>query len=151
MKNFATTLSTTLVLTLAAMSGIVKMMFEDIVESLFGNDSDNRDQLNELKNAIGNAPDLFFFLTEFTLNGIAGEIRDGKLTMDELRNSDRLAEVCEDRFRAVITTFVTDEAFRFIMGMTMLKRIDSLSEMGWFGLTQLEPIFELMTCPETEE
>lgn len=151
MKNFATNLSAALVLTLTAMSGIVKMMFEDITEALFGNDSDKRDELNELKNAIGNAPELFFFLTEFTLNGIAGEIRDGKLSMDELRNSDRLAEVCEDRFRAVITTFITDEAFRLIMGMTMFKRIDSLSEMGWFGLVTLEPIFELMTCPESEE
>ncbi len=151
MKNFATNLSATLVLTLTAMSGIVKMMFEDIVETLFGSDSDKRDTLNELKDAIGNAPEMFFFLTEFTLNGIAGEIRDGKLSMDELRNSDRLAEVCEDRFRAVITTFVTDEAFRLIMGMTMFKRIESLSEMGWFGLDTLEPIFELMTCPESEE
>jgi hypothetical protein len=151
MKNFATNLSAALVLTLTAMSGIVKMMFEDIAESLFGNDSDKRDTLNELKDAIANAPEMFFFLTEFTLNGIAGEIRDGKLSMDELRNSDRLAEVCEDRFRAVITAFVTDEAFRLIMGMTMFKRIDSLSEMGWFGLNTLEPIFELMTCPEPEE
>lgn len=146
MKNFATTLSSTLVLTLAAMSGIVKMMFEDIAESLFG-----EDRLTELKERLNDAPDLFFFLTEFTLNGIAGEIRDGKLTMDELRNSDRLAEVCEDRFRAVITTFITDEAFRLIMGMTMVKRVESLSETGWFGLDTLEPIFELMTCPEPEE
>ena len=151
MKNFATNLSTTLVLTLAAMSGIVKMMFEDITETLFGSDSDKRDALNELKERLNDAPVLFYFLTEFTLNGIAAEIRDGKLTMDELRNSDRLAEVCEDRFRAVITAFVTDEAFRLIMGMTMVKRIETLSEMGWFGLDTLEPIFELMTCPESEE
>ncbi len=151
MKNFATNLSATLVLTLTAMSGIVKMMFEDIVESLFGSDPDKRDTLNELKNAVGKAPEMFFFLTEFTLNGIAGEIRDGKLSMDELRNSDRLAEVCEDRFRAVITTFVTDEAFRMILGLTMIERIKALSDMGWFGLDTLEPIFELMTCPESEE
>jgi len=146
--NFATNLSDNLMVNLALVAAAAKKMFFISLDATYGDNPANAELLASVKADAEKAPNMFYFFTEFVLNGMAGEIRDGELTMDELRDPEHLAEVINNRFEMVYDDFLGNEVYREYINFVMADRISRLSQVGWFGIRNLENILELLDSVE---
>ena len=142
--NFATNLSDNLIINLSLVAAAAKKMFFICLDNTYGHEPANSELLASIKADAEKSPDMFYFFTEFVLNGMGGEIRDGELTMDELRDPEHLAEVINNRFEDVYDDILGNEGYREYINFVMTDRISQLSQVGWFGIRNLDNILELL-------